>query len=277
MPEVLSIIAGNKKFPIMVAEKARSLGRRVVAVAFTGITEPALAELADSIIWLQLGQLQAMFDFFHAEGIRQIMMAGGFSAENLASYEPDERAVKLLEQLEDFKNDSILKAISDDLESEGLSVVSVAEMLPELVAGAGILGAVSPSPELYDDLRAAWQTAKIIGQLDIGQTVVAAEKRIVALEAMEGTDATIVRGGTLSSRPAVAAKVAKPGQDMRFDLPVIGLGTMEALIKGGLRAMAVEAGFTIIFDREEVMRLADANNIALLAWNDGDLRAFGAR
>ena len=274
MPGVLSIIAGNKNFPVMVATKARALGWRVVAVAFTDVTEPVLTELADSIIWLQLGQFQKMLDFLHAEGSQQIMMAGGFSAENLASYAPDERAINLLGKLDNFKNDSILKAIADDMEFEGLPVVSVAEMLPELMPTAGVLGDVSPSPDLYDDLRIAWRAAKVVGQLDVGQTVVSAEKRILAIGAMEGTDATILRGGALSTRPAVAAKVAKPGQDMRFDLPVIGLGTVEALIQGGLQAMVIEANFTIVFDREEVLRKTDANKIALLAWNDGELQTF---
>jgi len=276
--ETVALIAGNKQFPLLVAAKAKALGRRVVAAAFTGATDPALAELADDIAWLNLGQLQEVIDFFLGhKDVHKIMMAGGFSAENLAAIIPDKRALNLLQSLKELNNDAILKAIASELEAEGLRVVGIDEMIPELIVKAGILGTVYPQPQSYDDLRMAWRMSKMIGQQDIGQTAVVAGGRVMALEGADGTDATILRGGSLGNlgrHRAVAAKVAKPEQDMRFDLPAIGLGTMEALINGGLSAMVVEAGYTMIFDQEEVIRQANASNIALVAWHEGELLEF---
>jgi DUF1009 family protein len=278
MTNTVALIAGNKNFPLLVAGKARELGRKVVAAAFRGATDPALAELADEIAWFNLGELQSVIDFFISKpDVKKVMMAGGFSAENLSSITPDKRAANLLQRLKTLNNDAILKAIADELESEGLRVVGTDEMIPELMVQAGILGNVFPEPNMFDDLRIAWRMGKMLGQQDIGQTAVVAGKRVMALEGADGTDATIMRGGSLGNlgyHRAVAAKVAKPEQDMRFDLPVIGLGTMEALIKGGIGAMIVEADYTMIFDRDEVIRLADANNISLIAWREGELLVF---
>ena len=271
----VALISGNKNFPLLLARKARSLGRPVFAVAFTGVTDPALAALCDDIAWIKLGQLQALIDFFHKQkNVTQVMMAGGFSVEDLAAYEPDQRAINLLETLSTMNNDALLAAISDELAREGLPVVGATEVLPEILASPGVFSNAKPHDELYEDLRLAWQMAKEIGRLDAGQTAVVSEKRIMALEGADGTDATIIRGGGLAKRPGAAAKVAKPGQDIRFDLPVIGLGTMKALIQGHLAAMVVEADYTLIFDREEIIELANANQISLLAWQNGALKMF---
>ncbi|WAW10094.1 UDP-2,3-diacylglucosamine diphosphatase LpxI [Oxalobacter vibrioformis] len=276
--ETVALIAGNKNFPLLVAARAKAMGRKVVAAAFTGTTDPALARMADEIIWLNPGQLQGVIDFFHAQKeVNKVMMAGGFSAQDLAAIKPDERGTRLLQRLKDLHNDAILNGIAEELEQEGLRVVGADEMIPELMVQAGILGRVFPEPQLYADLRIAWRMAKMLGEDDIGQVAVVAGGRVMALEGADGTDATILRGGSLGNlgrHRAVAAKVAKPGQDMRFDLPVIGLGTMEALIRGGLGAMIVEAGYTMIFDREAVIELADAHHVALVAWHEGDLLAF---
>ena len=264
----IGLIAGNRDLPLMVAEKARALGRRLAVAALEGEAEPALAALADDFVWLKLGRLQATADFFRAAGVRDLVIIGGVSRDNLVlNYDPDEAAAALMETLEDYHTDRILRAFCRWLEERGFEVRAAAELLPELLTPPGLLTRTAPDEALAADLKVAWRVAKELGRMDVGQCAVVSDRITLAVEAAEGTDAAVKRGAELAARPAAVAKVVKPGQDLRLDPPVIGpetIAVMAATKKIG--ALVIDAAQVLIVQREETIRLADEAGLALLAW-----------
>lgn len=266
----IGLIAGNRKLPLLVAEKARELGRRLVVAAFEGEAEPRLKNLADDFIWLKLGHLTALADFFRAAEATDLVMIGGLSRESLLfRYDPDEAAASLMAALDDFHTDKILRAVCGWLEGQGFRVRAAAELLPELLTPPGLLTRTAPGAELTADLRVAWRMAKELGRLDIGQCVVVSDRITLAVEAAEGTNAAVRRGAGLAGKPVAVAKVAKPTQDHRLDPPVIGPETIKTMAAAGhVGALVVDAGQTLIIDRAETTRLADEAGLALLAWSE---------
>ena len=263
----IGLIAGNRDLPLLVAEKARELGRPLAVAAFPGEAEPRLADLAENFTWLKLGQLTALADFFQAAGVRDLVMIGGLTRESLFNYEPDEAAVNLMATLDDYHTDKILRAVCLWLEERGFRVRSASELLPELLTPPGLLTNRAPSDELLADLRVAWRVAKELGRLDVGQCAVVSDRITLAVEAAEGTDAAVRRGAALADKPVAVAKVVKPGQDPRLDPPVIGPETIRAMAETGrVGALVIDAGQVLMVNPAETIRLADEAGLALLAW-----------
>jgi hypothetical protein len=280
VPAPIGLIAGQGRLPAALAEGARRRGRRVVAAGLRGLADPALEGAVDRYASLAPGQLERLLAFFREAGVEKVVLAGkvpkGLLLDGPARLDPDARALALVAALRDRKDDSILAAVAEALEAEGFELLAQAELAPELLAPEGVLGAVAPTPAQRADVAFAWPIAKGLGALDVGQTVVVRGRAVLALEAIEGTDAAIARGCALGGPGAVALKVAKPGQDPRFDVPAVGPETARALARGGGALLAVEAGRTLLVEREALLQEADAAGIAVLGV-DGSRLVEGGR
>lgn len=271
--EAVGLIAGLGRLPIEVARAARKDGRQVVAIGLRGLTEASLADEVDAFAWLHLGEVEAMLARFREAGARTLVMAGKvpktFLWERPELVKPDARALRALGGLADRKDDTLLGVFADLLEEEGFSLLGQAELVPALLAEVGILGSVAPGPEELADIAFGWPIAKAIGELDVGQTVIVQGRAVLALEAVEGTDEAVKRGCALGEPGATVVKVAKPAQDMRFDVPTIGPTTLAVLAEGRARALAVEAGKTLVLEREILLAEADRHGIAVVGMTDG--------
>jgi UDP-2,3-diacylglucosamine hydrolase len=262
----IGLIAGNGNFPIAFARAARLKGMQVVAVAHEGETLPELADLVDVIFWVKVGQLGKIIQLFKQEGVVDVLMAGGIKKTRFFSNTmPDLRGMAMLAKMVHRKDDSLLRAVADELKSEGIIVRESTLYLDSIVAQKGILTKRKPAKPERQDIEFGWQMAKEIGRLDIGQTVVLKDQVILAVEAIEGTDEAIRRGGMLCGQGAVVVKVCKPQQDLRFDLPAIGPQTISSMIEVKASCLAIEAGKTIILERETVIRDADHADITIIA------------
>jgi hypothetical protein len=265
----IGLIAGNGNFPISFARAAKEKGLQVVAVAHEGETSPELAQWVDGIFWVKVGQLGKLISIFQQQGVKDVLMAGGIRKTRLfRGGMPDLRGAALLAKMIHKKDDSILRAVARELESEGITVRESTLYLDNLVAGSGVLSKRKPSKDERRDIEFGWQMAKEVGRLDIGQTVVVKDQAVLAVEAIEGTDEAIRRGGMLCGQGAVVVKVCKPQQDLRFDLPAVGVRTIETMEQVKASCLAVEAGRTIVIEREEVVRCAERAGIAIIALND---------
>jgi hypothetical protein len=266
---VLGLIAGRGRFPLDVVRAARRRGERVVAVGFAGEADPELAREAESFVWVHLGELDRLIESLRSMGAAEVVMAGKVPKTHLygdrGALRPDARALAVLARLPDLRDDTILGAIAAELEVEGIRLRSQPEAVPELFAGPGPLGRLEPAAAQRADVAFGWPVAKAIGALDLGQTVVVRNRAVLAVEAIEGTDACIARAGALAPGGGlVVVKVAKPKQDPRFDMPAIGLDTLKALVAAGGSTLAFEAGRTVVLDRDALAREADAHGIAVL-------------
>lgn len=238
------------------------------AIALHGLADSQLEKEVEAFAWLHLGQVEVLLRTLHERGVREVVLAGKVPKARLLA-DPqalrlDARALAFLSGLEDRRDDAILGAVADLLEAEGVRVRSQAELVPELVAPEGALGARAPTPEELADVAFGWPLAKQVGALDIGQTIVVRDRAVLAVEAIEGTDEAILRGGRLGGPGACVVKVMRPDQDPRFDLPSVGPGTIGTLVEARARMLAVEAGCTLLIEREELLRQADAHGICLL-------------
>ncbi len=263
------MVAGSGRFPLLVAEEARRRGVPVVALGIPGVTDPALEAAAGNLRWFKLGQIDAPIKTLKDAGVRRVVMAGKVQHVSLfGGVLPDWRAAKLLLGLKDKRTDTILRAVVSEFEKDGLEFVSSATYLEHLLAPAGQVTRRALDAGQARDAALGWRAAKAVAGFDIGQTVVVQDGAIVAVEGMEGTDACVRRAADLARsqgrEPAlVVVKVAKPRQDFRFDLPVVGLDTLENFRACGARALALEAGATLIFDRERFAAQADAVGLAV--------------
>jgi DUF1009 family protein len=279
----LGLIAGNGRFPFLLLDAARAQGVSVVVAAIKEETEPemdarAAADPGVRVYWLSLGELSRLIETFHREGVTQAVMAGQVRHKQIfSSIRPDWRLAKLLLNLRTRNTDMLLGAVARVLSDEGIELISSTSYLEPLLAPPGVLTARAPTAEEEQDLAYGRQVAAALAGFDIGQTVVVAGQACVAVEAMEGTDATIARAGAILrtleaegeastlERKLSVVKVAKPNQDMRFDVPVIGHGTIEAMRLAGATCLSIEAGRTLIFDLDKVQQLAAAAGIAIIA------------
>lgn len=266
-PETVGLIAGNGRFPIIFAKTAPGAGVRVVAVAHEGETLPELERLVAEITWVRVGQLERIIGAFRRAGVTRAVMAGGIRKEALLEhFDPDERAQRFLARLTTWGDDVLLRGVAEELESEGIAVVSSTVFLESLLAPDGPLTGCPPDPAQWKDIHLGMAVAKALGQWDVGQSVVVKSGMVLAVEAIEGTDATIARGG----RPgAVVVKVSKPQQDLRFDVPAIGPETVRQCSRAGIAVLAVEAGKTLVLDREEVVGLAAAADLVIVGVDSG--------
>jgi hypothetical protein len=264
--ESLGLIAGSGQFPIIAADEAKKQGLRIVAIGINRITSPTLLFHVDKLCWIDLGNFSKLIKEFRAEKIDRAIMAGQIRHVNLfREIRFDWRALLLLKRLLNKKADTILGAVADELEREGIRILDSTRYLSSFLPCAGIITKRKPSKKEMRDVNFGFEIAKKIAGSDIGQTVVVKDMTVVAVEAMEGTDETIIRGGQIGGKRTVVVKVSKPNQDMRFDVPVIGLGTITSLKEAKAAVMAIEAGKTLFFDREAVIAEADAENISLVA------------
>lgn len=255
--------------PQEMARAARARGLHVVAIGFHGITDPRLDEAADETHWLHLGQAQALLDTLASRGVKEIVMGGKVTKELLFTkrdeVKPDALGLEILASLDLRNDDAVLLTFTEAFARFGIELRPQAEMVPGLFAQPGPLGRVRPDQKQSADLCFGWPIAKAMGGLDIGQTVVVEDLAVLAVEAIEGTDAAIRRGGALGRGGASAIKVAKPDQDPRFDLPALGPGTLDAMIEAGVGALAFEASCTIILERPTIIERADDRGIAIFA------------
>ncbi len=266
----IGLIAGSGQFPLLFAHAAEQAGLQVVAVGFQGETDTALKECVEEFHLLKLGQLNRLIRAFRKAGVNRAAMAGAINKTRLyARIRPDWRAVKLLNRLRNKKDDSILRAIAGELESEGIRIEPSTILLPSLLAPEGILTRCKPNRREEGDIAFGWQLAKGLGHLDIGQCLVVKNQSVLAVEGIDGTDATILRGGDLCHEGAVVVKVSKPTQDLRFDVPAVGLQTIAAMQRVNARVLVIEAEKTIIFDQEKMIDAADAAGISVVVYKEG--------
>lgn len=272
------LIAGNGKFPFMVVEGARRAGVSLSVAAIREETDPRIEKEVDRVTWIGIGQLGKLIRFFKGEGVEKAMMAGQVKHVQIFSRAiPDARMLKMLLTLKRRNTDSLIGAIASELASEGIDLIDSTLFLQDYLPAEGTLTRRSPNSSERADIDYGLEVAREITRLDLGQTIVVRGKACVAIEAMEGTDATIRRAGELmrgenaehgirlGEGPLTVLKLAKPNQDMRFDVPVIGVPTIERMVEAGAACLCISAGKTLMFDRERLVELANKHKIAIVA------------
>lgn len=263
------LIAGNGQFPFLVLEAARSLGVDVVVVAIKEEAFPRIADLGYKTHWISLGQLGKLIELLKQEGVEQALMAGQVQHKQIfSSIVPDRRLLKLLMSLGSRNTDSLIGGVADVLEQEGIRLIDSTAFLKPLIPDPGVLTRRSPSDSEIKDIRYGRRIAREMARMDIGQSVVVRDQACVAVEAMEGTDAAIRRAaGLTGNQPVTVIKVSKPRQDMRFDVPVVGVPTLRLMAEVRASALAVDARRTLLLDRTELIRVADRHRIAIVAFD----------
>ena len=262
----LGIIAGNGVYPRLLADAARKAGvKKIIAAAFTNETDPEITQHVDLIEWMRVGQLNRLLKFFRDQKIHHAIMAGQIAPKNLFDLRPDLKALMLLGKLKQRNAESIFAAIADELSKVGVDLLPAASFLEDSLASIGLIAGPKLSRREEEDVALGWKIAKEITRLDIGQTIIVKNGTILAVEAFEGTNDTIRRGGALARKDAVMIKVPKPNQDVRFDVPVIGVETIRVAAEVKLRVIAVEAGRTLFLERDAIIELANRANISIVA------------
>lgn len=261
----IGVIAGSGQFPLLFINAAHKAGRKVVLIAHRNETSSDVAEAADEVLWVKLGQLGKMIKFFHQQGVGETVFVGAITKTKIfRDILPDLKGLSLWNKIDSKQDDAILRAVAGALEAEGIKVLESTRYLGHLLFPQGVLTQKKPSKTERLDIEFGWKNARAIGAMDIGQCVVVRNCSVVAVEAIEGTDATIIRGGTLAKEKAVVVKVRKPQQDFRFDLPATGIKTIESLASVEGAVLAVEAGQSLVFDREAMVRAADMAGIVVV-------------
>jgi len=265
-PDVLGIIAGNGVYPRLLADAARNAGvKKIAATAFIGETDRAFEQHVDLIEWMRVGQLSRLLKFFREQKIHHAIMAGQIAPKNLFDLHPDWKALLVLAKLKQRNAESIFAAIADELAKIDVDLLPATTFLEEFLAPAGLIAGPKLTHREEEDADLGWKIAKEIARLDIGQTVIVKNGTVVAVEALEGTNEIIKRGGTLARKSAVMVKVAKPNQDMRFDVPVIGVETIRIAAEAKLRVIAIESAKTLLLERDAIIDLANRANISIVA------------
>ncbi len=270
VPGRLALIAGNGRFPFLVLDAARDQGIDPLVVAIKEEASPELAQTASEVRWLSLGEVSKLLEILIAERVTRVLLAGQVKhAQLFSSIEPDGLLRRALKGMRRRSTDALIGAFVRMLEGRGIEVVDSTIFLKPLLPDAGPLTGRAPDPSEFADISYGREIAKKIAGLDIGQTIVVADRACLAVEAMEGTDATIERAAKLSNgRRLVVVKVSKPGQDMRFDVPVVGLKTIRVMGQATARVLAIDAGKTLLFERERMIKEADQAGIAIVAMKD---------
>lgn len=264
-PGKIGIIAGGGQFPLLFIEAARKAGREVIVVAHKSESDPEVVEAADAACWVKLGQLGKTIKFFKEHGVGETVFLGTITKTQIfRDILPDFKGLTLWNKIDIKQDDAILRAVATALEQDGINVLESTLYLQHLLFPKGVLTKKKPSKDQLKDIEFGWRNARAIGKLDIGQCVVVRDCSVVAVEAIEGTDATILRGGQLAKEKAVVVKLRKPGQDFRFDLPATGVKTIESLKSVNGAVLAVEAGQSLLFDREVMIKAADEAGIVVV-------------
>ena len=262
----LGLIAGNGKFPFLVIEGAHKAGATVAVAAIREETDPTIEKIADKLIWVGIGQLGKMLRFFKDEHVDQAIMAGQVKHVQIFSRAiPDVRMLKMLLRLPRRNTDALIGAVADELAAEGIELIDSTFFLQDQLPQKGTLTKREPDERERSDIEYGLEVAHKIARLDLGQTIVIRDRACVAIEAMEGTDAAIRRAGELVRGKLTVVKIAKPDQDMRFDVPVVGVPTIESMIQAHAACLCLTAGKTLMFDREETIKLANKHKISVVA------------
>lgn len=258
------MIAGNGQFPFLVADGARRAGASLAVAAIREETDPQIESEADVVTWVGIGQLGKMLSFFKKHGVEKVIMAGQVKHVQIFSGAmPDVRMVRMLWNLPHRNTDALIGGVAAELAKEGIELIDSTFFIRDQLAPEGSLTRRSPDKSERENIDYGLHIAAGIAGLDLGQTIVVRSRACVAIEAMEGTDAAIRRAGELAKGKLTVVKVAKPDQDMRFDVPVVGVPTIEAMIEAGATCLSITAGKTLIFDREAMLALADSRKIAI--------------
>jgi DUF1009 family protein len=267
----IGLIAGSGPFPVIFSKKAAQKGLRVYAVGYHGETDPALLDSVELLEIIHIGQIKRLIRFFKINRISEAVMIGAIQKPNsIRELRPDLKAVSLLaSMLHDTHDDRLLRGFAKILEEEGIQIRPSTFLIPEFLAQEGCWTKRKPDKEDQPDIELGWQMAKEIGRLDIGQCVVVSNGTVLAVEAVDGTDSTIRRGGKLSKGRAVVVKVCKPNQDFRFDVPAVGFQTIRTMQESGAKVLVIEAGKSLVYDRKEMIRHADAWDISIVALSKG--------
>lgn len=262
----LGLIAGNRAFPLLFAQAARREGVEYIsAVGFYNITDPGLEKHVDRLEWISVGQFGKLISHFKEEEIKELVMAGQVPPKLvLKDIRLDWKGIQLMGRLKNKNADTVFRAVAEELAKEGLELVDSTRYLKSLMPGPGVPTYRKPSPREMKEVRFSLQMAKGIARLDIGQTVVVKNGAVVAVEAIEGTDEAIRRGAAIGGEGVIVAKVAKPMQDMRFDVPVIGPDTVDVLVEVRASLLAVEAGMTLVLDQEQVIKEANRTRLGIV-------------
>ena len=263
----VGLIAGSGRFPLIFAHNARAVGVRVIAVAHRGETAEEIEQLVEQVTWIRVGQLGKIIRTFRKAGVRNAVMAGGIRKVRLFSnFRPDPRGLALLARIRSRDDDQLLRGVAGESEREGIRILESTLFLERIIpAEAGVLTRTRPGPEQWQDVHLGVPLVKRLGRMGIGQTLVLKEGVILAVEAIEGTDAAIRRGGEIVDGPVVVVKMSKPQQDLRFDVPAVGPGTIEVLKQVGGGVLAVESRRSILLDKEKLLVAADEAEIAVVA------------
>ncbi len=261
---ILGIIAGESQFPILVTLGAKKQSIPVVAVGFVGHTDPSVEELVDDFLWVKVGQLGKTISFFKKKHVKDVVFAGGIKKVKVLNIRPDIKGIKLLLRCRGKGDSTILGEVVKFFESEGMKVISPLKFLPELHVPEGILTKRKPSHKEMKDIKFGWGIAKNIGRLDIGQCIVIKNEMVVAVEALEGTDSTIRRAGQLVGKGCTVIKIFKPGQSEYVDQPSVGLNTIKTMLEAKATCLAIEANKSLFFDKEEAIKLANKEKIAII-------------
>jgi len=265
--ETLGIIAGNRSLPLVLARQARTVGvKRLVAVAFEGETDPNLAPLVDDIVWLKVGQLSKMIAAFTERGVKHCVMAGQIAPRHLYEVRPDLRAITVLLRLKEKNAHTVFGAVADELKKDGVELIEATPWLQPLMPANGFHLGPKLSDEQRADVEFGFRLAKEISRLEIGQTVLVKGGAVLAVEAFEGTDKCLARGGELAGKDggAVAVKVAKERHDLRFDIPCLGPQTLETCAAARIAVLAFEAGKSLLLEQDTCARLARENKISVV-------------
>ena len=260
------LIAGNGRFPFLVVEGAKRQGAGLSVVAIKEETDREIEKVAENVIWVGIGQLGKMISFFKKEGVSKAIMAGQVKHVQIFSGSlPDLRMVKMLWNLPQRNTDALIGGVAGEMAKEGIELIDSTYFIKEQLAQEGVLTKRKPDQNELGNIEYGLKVANEIARLDLGQTIVVRAKACVAVEAMEGTDAVIKRAGELAKGKLTVVKVAKPNQDMRFDVPVVGVPTVQTMIAADATCLSLTAGKTLMFDKEEMLKLADQNKISVIA------------
>lgn len=265
MDQKLGLIAGSGQFPILFSKIAAKNGFSVYTAAYVNEADRVLTQLSEKIQWLHLGQVRRLIKFFKQNDVRRAVMLGAIRKTRLfTDVKPDMKAISIMAGMRHTHDDAIMRAFANSLEKEGIKIESSTFLLPELLATKGVWTSRKPSRSEKKDISLGFSIAREIGRLGIGQSVVVGGGSTLAVEAIDGTDATIKRGGQLGKGEAVLVKVCKPNQDFRFDVPSVGVQTIDTMSEYGVHVIAIEAGKTVVFNRSEMIRSADKNDITIV-------------
>lgn len=267
----IGLIAGSGQFPIIFSKAAKSKGFAVYAVAYLKEADDRLKNYVDDIEWMHLGQIKRLIKFFKKNNISEAVMMGAIKKTRMFSdLKPDTKAISILTGMKHTHDDGLLRAFAGVLEKEGIRIQESTFLLPDLLAKEGCWTKRKPNRNEKSDVDLGWSLAKEIGRLDIGQCLVIECGSVLAVEAIDGTDATIKRGGKLGKGESVVIKVCKPNQDKRFDIPAVGAQTVKTMYEAGVKVLAIEAEKAVVFDKEEMVTLANKYGITIIAMNKND-------